>query len=176
MFFQPFLFFISMKIKYIVIFVFLSTLLFKPCLYAGTLFDSNVESALSSAESLFKMMKSGNYPKIWSLLTQKSKDVIIDDVYKEEKGAGVVHLKENINSDFNNGGNLSKEYWKSFLENFNPDTALEHSKWDTGKFEKDKGEIIIKYRKAENPAVLMMFKEDGKWKVGLVETFWTRKK
>jgi hypothetical protein len=168
-----------MKIKYIVIFVFLSMLLFKPCLYAGTLFDSNVESALSSAESLFKMMKSGNYPKIWSLLSQKSRDVIVDDVYKAGANEGVVHLKENINNDFNSGGTLAKVYWESFLENFKPftpDTFLEQSKWDTGKFEKDKGEIIIKYRKAESPAVLMMFKENGKWKVGLVETFWTRKK
>ncbi|MCX5811694.1 MAG: hypothetical protein NT178_04015 [Proteobacteria bacterium] len=102
--------------------------------------------------------------------------MILDDVYKAETSAGVVHLRENINNDFNIGGTLSKEYWKSFLENFNPDTVLEQSKWDTGTFEKDKGEIIIKYKKAENPAILLMFKENGMWKVGFVETFWTRKK
>jgi hypothetical protein len=165
-----------MKIKYTTIFVFILMLLFDSYPCAAQLFDSNVGSALASAESLFKTMKSRNYPKIWSLLTQKSKDVIIDDVYKAEAGTGVIHLRENINNDFTSGGSLSKDYWKSFLEEFNPDSALEQSKWDTGRFEKDKGEIIIKYRKAESPAILMMFKENGAWKVGLVETFWTRKK
>jgi hypothetical protein len=165
-----------MKIKYTIIFVFILMLFFKSYTGAAPLFDSNVESALSSAESLFKMMKSRNYPEIWSLLTQKSKDVIVNDVYKAEADAGVVHLRENINSDFNNAGTLSNAYWNSFLDNFNPDTVLEQSKWDTGTFEKDKGEIIIKYRKAESPAILLMFKENGMWKLGLVETFWTRKK
>jgi hypothetical protein len=168
-----------MKIKYIVILIFISILQFKPYLFAGTLFDSNVESALSSAELLFKMLKSGNYPKIWSLLSQKSRDVIVDDVYKAGTDEGVVHLKENINKDFNSGGTLAKAYWESLLENMRPitpDTVLEQSKWDAGKFEGNEGKIIIKYKKAENPAVLMMFKENGTWKVGFVETFWTRKK
>jgi len=32
-------------------------------------------------------------------------------------------------------------------------------------------EIVIKYKKSENPFHLKMYKEDGIWKVGLVETF-----
>jgi len=165
-----------MKKRLIINILFISFLFCQSLSYAAPLFDSNIEAALSSAESFFKTMKNKNYPKIWSLLTQKSKDVIIGDIYKAEAGAGTVYLRENINNDLNNGGTLSKAYWKSFLENFNPDMVLEYSKWDTGKFEKDKGEIIIKYKKAESPATLMMFKENGSWKVGLVETFWTRKK
>jgi hypothetical protein len=165
-----------MKIKHIINYLFISILFCQSFSSAAPLFDSNIEAALSSAESFFKTLKSKNYPKIWLLLSQKSKDVIIDDIYKAEAGAGTVHSRENINNDLNSGGTLSKAYWKSFLENFNPDTVLEYSKWDTGKFEKDKGEIVIKYKKAEKPAILMMSKENGSWKVGLVETFWTRKK
>jgi hypothetical protein len=169
-----------MKIKYIAIFLsVISILFFKSYSSSETLFDDNIESSLSSAELLFKMMKSRDYPKIWSLLSNKSKDVIVDDVYKAEAKEGTVHSKENINNDFNSGGALSKAYWESLLENMKPitpDTVLEQSKWDIGKFEENKGEIIIKYKKAEKPAVLIMFKEGGKWKVGFVETFWTRKK
>ena len=110
------------------------------------------------------------------MLTQKSKDVIINDVYKaEQRKVGSELTKESIASNFNNGGPLSRSYWNGFLDNFNPDTALTQSKWDIGKFEKDRGEIIIKYRKSEGPAVLQMYKEQGSWKVGLVETFWSRK-
>ena len=54
---------------------------------------------------------------------------------------------------------------------FNPDFVLEESKWEMGKIEKDKAEIIIRYRKSEGPATLKMFKEEGKWVVGLEETF-----
>jgi hypothetical protein len=142
--------------------------------YSAPLFDSNIDAALDSAESLFRMMKAKNYEKIWSLLTQKSKDVIIDDVYKAEgTRAGVT--KKGIASDFNDGGPLSRSYWNSFFDNFNPDTVLAQSRWDIGKFEKDRGEIVIKYKKSEGPSILQMYKEHGSWKVGLVETFWARK-
>jgi hypothetical protein len=144
--------------------------------YAAPLFDSNIDAALNSAESFFQMMKAKNYEKIWSLLTQKSKDVIVDDVYKAEgnkAGAGVT--KKGIASDFSGGGPLSRSYWNGFFDNFNPDTVLTQSRWDIGKFEKDQGEIVIKYKKSDGPAILQMHKEHGSWKVGLVETFWTRK-
>jgi hypothetical protein len=176
LFFQPFLIFVNMKKCFSIKIVLISILFFQSLSYAAPLFDSNIEAAISSAESFFKMMKNRNYPKMWLLLTQKSKDVIVDDVYKAEAGAGMVYLRENINNDFTGSGRLSEAYWKNFLENFNPDMVLEQSKWDIGKFEKDKGEIIIKNRKAESPAILMMLKENGVWKVGFVETFWARKK
>lgn len=172
-FFPAFLFYMKSKFIFSLFFIFI----FIPVLhiYAVTKIDIDVEAALSSAESLFKTMKSQNYQKIWSLLTEKSKEVIVNDVYKAETNSGAGYSKENIYNDFNSGSSLSQSYWISFLENFNPDTVLEQSKWDIGKFEKNKGEIIIQYRKAQKPAILKMFKEDNKWKTGLVETFWTRK-
>ena len=83
--------------------------------------------------------------------------------------------RQSIVSDFSDGGPLSRSYWDNYLDNFNPDTVLAQSKWDVGKFQKDRGEIVIKYRKSEGPAILQMYKEKGSWKVGLVETFWSRK-
>lgn len=121
-------------------------------------------------------MKDKDYPKIWMLLTQKSKNTIIDDVYKAEAKAGIQHSKEQINSDFSTGGFLSSQYWNSYIDNFNPEIVLEQSKWEMGKIDRGKAEIIIRYKKSERPAEIKMFKEDGVWKVGLVETFWTSKR
>jgi len=47
--------------------------------------------------------------------------------------------------------------------------------WEIGFIKENKAEIIIKQKKSEEPARLKLFKENNKWKVGLVETFWTRK-
>jgi hypothetical protein len=58
-----------------------------------------------------------------------------------------------------------------YLEVFDPDYVLERGKWTMGKIEKEKAEIIIRYKKSERPAVLKIFKEDGILKVGLEETF-----
>lgn len=144
--------------------------LFVSCLYAGNN-DSEIDKALFSAESLFKAMKQKNYPKIWTFLSIKSKNIIIDDVYKAENKTGTNYNKEDISKDFTSGGLLALSYWNSYLAMFNPDLVLEESKWEMGKIEKDKAEIIIRYRKSEGPATLKMFKEEGKWVVGLEETF-----
>jgi hypothetical protein len=36
-------------------------------------------------------------------------------------------------------------------------------------------EIYVQHKKSEKPAVLKMFKEDNVWKLGLEESFGTRK-
>jgi hypothetical protein len=38
----------------------------------------------------------------------------------------------------------------------------------------DRAEILLTHHGATHPATLKMFREDGAWKVGLVETFWSR--
>jgi hypothetical protein len=151
-------------------FLFILLFLFVSYLYAGNN-DNEIDKILSSAESLFKGMKEYNYLKIWTFLSIKSKNIIIDDVLKAEEKIGRKYTKEDIGKDFAAGNQLSRLYWKSYLEIFNPDLVLEESKWEMGKIEKDKAEIIIRYRKSEGPATLKMFKEEGKWVVGLEETF-----
>ncbi|MBP2684153.1 MAG: putative cytosolic protein, partial [Deltaproteobacteria bacterium] len=55
-----------------------------------------------------------------------------------------------------------------------PDIALEHSRWEIGSVGKDRAEILLTHHGADHPARLQLFREDGGWKVGLVETFWSR--
>jgi len=52
---------------------------------------------------------------------------------------------------------------------------LENSRWEIAFIKEDKAEIIITYKKSAEPARLKIFREDNTWKIGLVETFWTRK-
>lgn len=140
-------------------------------------FNREQDDILSSAESLFKVMKEKNYPKIWLLLSNTSKSSIIDDThknimkYEKEKGRETNFSKNQIEQDFLVGGLIAKAYWESYLDVFNPDVVLEQSKWEMGEIKKNKAHIHVKYKKAERPAVIQMFKEDGSWKVGLIETF-----
>jgi len=140
-------------------------------------FNREQDDILSSAESLFKVMKEKNYPKIWLLLSNTSKSSIIEDTYKnimkyeKEKKRETNFSKDQIEQDFLVGGLIAKAYWESYLDAFNPDMVLEQSKWEMGEIRKNRAYIHVKYKKAERPAVIQLFKEDGSWKVGLMETF-----
>jgi hypothetical protein len=158
---------------YLVIFLLLSHYI--PFLYAGN--NSNeTDAILFTAESCFKTMKERNYPKVWSILSEKTKGLIIDDVQKATDKAGTNYSKEAIGKDFTSGGVLSVSYWTNYLEYFNPDLVLEESKWEIGKIAKNRAEIYIKHRKSGNPSILKMFLEDEIWKVGLEETFRSSKR
>ncbi len=142
-------------------------------LYAADLsFD---ESPLVSAKSFFQDLESRNFQTVWADLTMKSKETIVKDVIKETRRSGAPSSSERIMNDFKVGGPAAVAYWKAFLDNFDPDKALRKSSWKMGKVGKNEAQVIIKYRRAEDPAVLRMFREDGGWKLGLTETFWTRK-
>jgi hypothetical protein len=129
------------------------------------------DKILLSAESLFKAIKERDYPKTWTFLSLKSRDIIVNDVYKTVSKTGASYKKRDINEDFTTGGLLSRSYWNGYLEKFDPDSVLEESKWDMGKIGKDRAEIIVLHKKAQAPAILQMFREDGVWKMGLEETF-----
>jgi hypothetical protein len=134
-------------------------------------------AVLDSAESLFKMMKAKNYKNIWGCLSTGSKSVIASDTYKAVSKSGaasnsdVQYSKDSVAQDFESGGPLSKAYWDAYVDNFNPDMVLEESKWSMGDIKKGRAEIIIQYKKGESPVHLLMVMENGKWKVGLMETF-----
>ncbi len=66
-------------------------------------------------------------------------------------------------------------YWGAYLNIFDPDSFLEHSKWDKVKANTKDAEIVLHHKKSEHPAILKLFKEDGAWKVGLEETFRPRR-
>jgi hypothetical protein len=137
--------------------------------------EDEQDKVLSSAEFLFKAMKEKNYPAIWSSLTASSKKDIVDTVYKAAAKSETEYSREQISIDFGIGGLIAKTYWASYLTAFDPDTVLEQSRWNIGFIKKEKAEINIQYKKAEKPAILKMYKEEGTWKVGLEETFEGRK-
>ena len=134
-----------------------------------------VDRVLSTAETFFLSLKERHYPSAWRLMTEKSKDTIINDVYKTYKDMGGDTTREMIRDNFNKGGMIFVNYWNSFLRTFNPDMILDHSRWQIGYIMKDKAELTITYEKSERPVRLKMQQEKGDWKVGLVETFWSRK-
>jgi hypothetical protein len=138
-------------------------------------FDSELDKVLFSAESIFKAMEERNYRAIWWSLTGESKRAIVDAVYKASTESHTVYSRKQINTDFEIGGLLSKTYWNGFLAEFDPAIVLEQSQWELGLLKGTEAEINIRYRKAQKPAVLKLYREGGAWKVGLEETFGGRK-
>lgn len=153
----------------------LSASMFPTFLAYAQINDEEINTILTQAESLFKAIKENNYIETWRLLTGKSRKSIVEDVHKHIKKGGGSISEEVISADFASGGELAQAYWKGYITSFDPDLILTQSSWQPGKIKKDSAEIIIQYKKAENPAILLMFREEGIWKVGLEETFGTRK-
>jgi len=137
--------------------------------------NNSVNLVLESAEEFFLSLKDHNFILSWQLLTKKSRETIIRDVYKASRKMGGETSKEDIVRDFQSSGVISVSYWNAFLDSFDPDMVLKESLWEIGFVKNDKAEIVITHRKSREPAVLRISREDGIWKVGLVETFWTRK-
>ena len=143
--------------------------------YANSKEDEKIE-VIDTVESFFKNLKDKDFKGVWSLLTRKSKGHIIKDVYKEIRNTGEKISIQEIRTDFDNCGKICRSYWEGYLSTFDPKMVLEESEWRIGKIKKDKAELIIHYKDSERPAKIKLFEEDGKWKLGLVETFWTRKR
>ena len=160
--------------KIIILFLVVSSILLASLATADQT-DPEINAVLSSAESLFKSMKGRDYTGIWSYLSASSRTVIVNDTYEAIASVGNTASPELIEKDFSEGGSISKAYWGGFLKNFDPDTVLEQSKWEIERTNGDYAEIKITYKKAAAPTLLRMLKENRCWKVGLVETFGTKK-
>jgi len=163
------------KIITIVLTVFLALFLQAPLLAQEKTSNPEQDAILTAAEDLFNFMKNKEYVSIWNLLSMKSRKIIIDSVCKESKKLGTECNKDDLMKDFSAGGVNAQEYWKSFLTVFNPSMALDESLWRMGTIEKDYAEVILLHKKSKNPALIKMYKEDNGWKVGLEESFGTRK-
>jgi hypothetical protein len=150
------------------------------CLIAGNVSPASAQkdhpafpAILSAAESLFQTMKARDYPATWRVLTAKSRETIVSETDDAIRKAGDPPVpKDRIRDDFAAGGPLSRQYWEGFLRRFHPDDALEKSRWEMGKVEEDRAEVLITRQGSDRPAVLRMSREGGSWKAGLVETFW----
>jgi hypothetical protein len=148
---------------------------FGTCSYAASQ-SREIDRILSSAESLFKAMKAKDYSRIWEFLSSRSRDRIIESTLSAvAKNGGQTFSGEQIRGDFAEAGAIARAYWNGYLQYFDPDTVLEDSRWQMGVIRNDEAEILITYKEADNPAVIRMFKQNGSWKVGLVETFGLRR-
>ena len=153
-----------------------------------------VPAILARAESLFQSMKSRDYPANIAALSAKSRETIVAETTSALAAAAKQARpgeptaaetpstlardsapgSEVVRNDFAEGGPIARDYWDAFLRRFDPDAALEHSRWEIGSVGKDRAEILLTHQGAERPAVLKMFLEADGWKAGLVETFWSR--
>lgn len=153
--------------------VFLSLL--SPCMMGATGQADETDRVLESAETFFKMMRSENFAGTWSLLTSRSKDRIVGDICVETRSSMGDCRREEVRADLRAGGTISSSYWTAFLSSFDPTIILEQSRWEVGRIQPERAELVLTFKRSSNPARLQMFKEGTDWKVGLVETFWTRK-
>lgn len=139
-------------------------------------------------------MKARDYPAIFAALTVKSRETIVAETTSalaaapkqaspgKPAAAGApsspasspAPVPEAVRRDFAAGGPIARDYWDAFLRRFDPDAALEHSRWEIGSVGNDRAEILLTHHGADHPATLKMFREESGWKVGLVETFWSR--
>jgi hypothetical protein len=150
-------------------------LLFVPPSLVYEAHGKDVLPVLEAAESLFKAMKARNYPKTWDMLTLKSREGILDDVHKTVVKDGAKISRDDLRADFASGGPYATAYWGAYLNVFDPDSVLEHSKWDKVKANTNDAEVILHHKKSDHPAILKLFRENGAWKVGLEETFRPRR-
>jgi len=153
-----------------------------------------VPAILARAESLFLSMKARDYPAIFAALSARSREAIVAETSSALAAAAKQASPGNppaavppsvvardpspgpeaVRSDFVAGGPIARDYWDAYLRHFDPEMALEHSRWQIGSVGKDRAEILVTRHGADRPAALKMFREDGGWKVGLVETFRSR--
>ncbi len=145
------------------------------CIVTGTVRaeenSGEIDLILSSAEDFFLSLSEGEYETSWDLLSEKSRARIIDDVYRSSLKMNKKTTKDDILNKFSKKGVFFKTYWNSFRSTFNTEIVLEQSLWKMGSIEKERAEIIISYRKSDQPAILKMLRENNKWKVGIAETF-----
>jgi hypothetical protein len=130
---------------------------------------ASVTPVLNSAEKFFVSLKKRNFAESWELLSEKSRNTIIEDVSESNKKRGITISKETIEADFDSQGTIFNQ------AGFDPDIVLDHSRWEIGFIKKQTAEIIMTYKNSKNPARLQMYRESGSWRVGLVETFWSIK-
>ncbi len=129
---------------------------------------------LESAEEFFVSLDSGRYDTAWDLLSEKSHEAIIDNVYQASLKIRGDIKKDVIIRDFRSRGMIFNSYWRAFANNLDTAMILERSRWEIGYIKTGRAEILISHKGAP-PARLRMFKENHKWKVGLAETFRTKK-
>lgn len=163
------------SISAVIIFSLLSLLFAATSFSAPQQIQDEEDSILSATENLFIYLKNQQYVAVWNSISAESKQIIVDDVFKESRKAGIEYKKQDLLNDFNSGGIMARAYWDSFRQEFDSNIALEQCSWQMGKIEKNYAEVILKNKQTSRPATLKIYREDHTWKVGLKESFRARK-
>jgi len=145
-----------------------------PAVVAAAADPKETAEILDAAESVFQKMAARDFPALWKGLTTETRQSIIASVRKAEAKIGREHAEESLRNDFQSGGTFARAYWEAYLTRFDPKTILEESRWSMGRVSGNRAEIVLRHRKADHDAHLKMFREEGRWRVGLDETFSTR--
>ena len=156
-----------------------SCILILSLLFSSDLHPSEYDAeneVLTAAEGFFIALKEKRFADAWESLTPKSRDTIVSEVFNEINKKETRIGKEIVKEDFYKNGELARLYWNAFLKNFDPDIVLERSVWNIGKIKGDTATIVLKYEESEYNSELKLYKEDGRWHVGLVESFWIMKR
>lgn len=131
-------------------------------------------AVLFPAYSFFVNLKNHNYKKTWSLLTHSSRKTIVKEIegsfVKKKINIGVRRISKSMKT----GGYIAKSYWGGFLKSFNPDMVLKYSAWKVKSIGSKKARIEIDYKYAKAPTFLKMYKQNGKWRLGLMESLYGR--
>ncbi len=143
-------------------------------LNASELPNSDPAAILEAAESVFQNMARGDYSALWEGLSARTQRAIAGSVFKALAKEGNPATEKTVSEELAKGGQIAREYWGGYLSQFDPKTVLEESRWSMGEVVKDRAIILLRYRKSENDAKLLLFFERGGWKVGLHESFHTR--
>ncbi len=136
--------------------------------------DNDLNIILDTAETFFRSLADRDFKKSWEILTSKSRTLIVNEIHNNFKANKIIYTHEQLNTDFQINGIIAKTYWGGFLKSFDPKIVLDECIWEKVLSKKNYAEIVIRYKKSEHPFHLRMYKEDGIWKVGLVETFWKK--
>lgn len=141
---------------------------------AADISDSDIR-VIETAELFFTSIRDRQYNSAWELLSEDSRERIIEDSYDASRSMGVDITREAIENNFNKSGIIFQAWWDSFVQSFDANMILEESHWRIGYVKKQKAEIVLTYRKSKDPAILKMYKEGPSWKVGFAETFLNRR-
>ncbi len=112
--------------------------------------------------AFFKALQSRDYTKVWTLLTHHSRETIVGLLAKSWK----VHSAEELARMFEHGHSIAEIYWQQFTQNTKMQTWLEQSYQQMGQ---TGSEILVKA--SPSGVHLMVFQEQGNWKLGYIETF-----
>ncbi len=158
----------------VALYILISFLFFSSDIYPSV--DKVEEEVLTSAEGFFIALKEKRFSDAWKYLTTKSRDTIVSEVYDEINKTKAKIGRELVAEDFDKNDELSGLYWDAFIKNFDPDTVLEQSTWNIGQMKGDTAIIVLQYKESQYNSELKLYKEDGRWRVGLIESFWMMKR